>query len=105
MKDVQGIQWQDKDTVGRVARISRVINVDSDLSELQAIDRDLHAAQMKLHDSKSANQLLNRRIWKAQDVLLNVYEKASVHLDEVLMCDITMISIQIRIKYRSMVIS
>jgi len=84
VKDLPGMQRQDKDTVGRVARISRVINVDTDVSELQAIDRDLHAAQIKLRDIKSANQLLNRRIWKAQDVLLDVYEKASIHLEEVL---------------------
>jgi len=84
VKDFQGIQRQEKDIV--MARISQYVNnVNSNLSELQAIDRDLHTAQMKLRDSKSANQLLNRRIWKAQDVLLNIYEIASVHFEEVLM--------------------
>lgn len=81
-KDLQGIQRQDKDKV-TVGRVSSVINVDSNDAEMQAIDRDLHVAQGKFRDSLSANQLLNRRIWKAQDVLLNVYEKASVHLEEV----------------------
>lgn len=86
-KDLQGIQRQDKDKV-TVGRVSPVINVDSNDAEMQAIDRDLYAAQGKLRDSLSANQLLNRRIWKAQDVLLNIYEKASVHLEEVLLISV-----------------
>ncbi|CAI6357253.1 unnamed protein product [Macrosiphum euphorbiae] len=50
---------------------------------MQAVDRDLHVAQAKLRNTLYANDLLNRRIWKAQDVLLSVYEKASVHLEEI----------------------
>jgi len=86
-KNLQGIQRQDKDkvTVVRVAPISLLTKADRDDAEMQAIDRDLNVAQVKLRDTLSANDLLNRRIWKAQDVLLSVYEKASVHLEEVLL--------------------
>ncbi|XP_022161015.1 uncharacterized protein PFB0145c-like [Myzus persicae] len=83
VNDLQGIQRQDKDTVRRTARMSFVKNFDNDDAQLQAIDSDLHAAQVTLRDSRSANQLLNRRIWKVEDMLLNVYEKASVHLEEI----------------------
>eukprot|EP00102_Acyrthosiphon_pisum_P014345 XP_008184350.1 PREDICTED: uncharacterized protein LOC100570726 isoform X2 [Acyrthosiphon pisum] len=84
-KNFPGIQRQDKHKVkvGHAARISFVAKVDSDDAEMQAVDRNLHAAQVKLRDTLSANELLNRRIWKAQDVLLSVYEKAAVHLEEI----------------------
>ena len=89
-KNLQGIQQQDEDevTVVRVAPKSLVTKVDSDDAKMQAVDRDLHVAQAKLRNTLYANDLLNRRIWKAQDVLLSVYEKASVHLEEVLLISV-----------------
>jgi len=85
-KDLHGIQQpdKDKDTLCHVDRTIHAIEVDGTKTELKSVDHELHAAQVKLYDIRSANQLLDRRIWKTEDALLNIYEKASVHLGEVL---------------------
>jgi len=83
-KDLQGAQPADKDTVFRTDQ-THVIGTDSAEAESQSVNNDLHVAQAELYDILSANQLLNRRIWMAEDLLLNVYETASVHLEEVLL--------------------
>jgi len=89
-KNLSGLHRQDKDkvTVGRMTPISLVTNVEKDDAQMQSVDRNLYVAQAKLRDTLSANELLDRRIWKAQDVLLSVYEKASVHLEEVFLISV-----------------
>ncbi|CAH1713992.1 uncharacterized protein LOC114119616 isoform X2 [Aphis gossypii] len=82
-KDLQGIQQVDKNTIRHVDRSIHLIVIEGTEAELKATDHDLHAIQVELYEIRSANQLLDRQIWKTEDALLNIYEKASVHLEEI----------------------
>lgn len=83
-KDLKGIQQVDKNTIRHVDRSIHMIVIEGNEAELKATDHDLHTIQVELYEIRSANQLLDRQIWKTEDALLNIYEKASVHLEEVL---------------------
>lgn len=84
-KDLQGIQQVDKNIIPHVDRSIYLIVIEGTDAELKATDHDLHAIQIELYDIRSANQLLDRQIWKIEDALLNIYDKVSVHLEEVLL--------------------
>lgn len=82
----KGIQQRDKDKCAVLpADRTHEIDVDGTDTESQAMDLDVQAARSELSDIRSTNQLLDRRILKAEEVLLDVYERASVHSKQVLL--------------------